>query len=266
MRIGVTGSTGLLGTEVIQAINNSGYEACELRRNALSHTTSLSDTINLLASLGVSAIIHCSANTNVELCEKDPKRCWVENTLFSETIATAAARLDIKVVFISSTGIYGQGQSTPYIEYDRVAPTTVHHNSKYQAENFIKSCHQDYLIIRTGWLFGGNWNSKKNFVATRIKEAKLSKGAMLSNATQFGNPTYAKDVADTIIQLMDVGHVGVFNCVSAGVASRHDYVSEIIDIAGLKVEVLPAEKPCLTGLQKCPIMNLPRTLNLRLLG
>lgn len=266
MRIGVTGSTGMLGTEVIKAINTSGYEAYELDRNVLSHTTSLSDTVNLLDSLEINSIIHCAANTNVELCEKEPEKCWVENSLFPETLTTAAARLGIKLVFISSTGIYGQSKSTPYIEYDTVTPTTVHHKSKYQAENFIKSCHQDYLIIRTGWLFGGNWDSKKNFVANRIKEARSSGGTILANARQFGNPTYAKDVAETIVQLIRAGHVGVFNCVSEGVASRYEYVAEIINIAGLQVKVLPAEKTLFERLAKVSDNESATNFKLQALG
>ncbi|WP_394392264.1 SDR family oxidoreductase [Shewanella woodyi] len=266
MKIGVTGSTGMLGTEVVTAVKAAGYDAFGFSRNELSHTTSLSDSINLLASLSIDVLIHCAANTNVELCEKEPQLCWIENCLFSEILAIATEKLGIKLVFVSSTGIYGEGKSTPYFEYDEVGPTTVHHSSKYKAENFIKSYNKECLIIRTGWLFGGRWHSKKNFVANRIKEAVSSEGTIFSNATQVGNPTYAKDVAYTIVELIDLGYVGVFNCVSEGVASRFEYVAEIMKIAKVNVDVLPAAKASFNRLAKVSDNESAENFKLKALG
>lgn len=242
MRIGVTGSKGMLGSEVMNVAKFSGHEAFGFSRDELSHTTSLKDTVHLLSSLSIDVLIHCAANTNVELCEKEPELCWIENSLFTETLAIASETLGIKLVFISSTGVYGNWKSTPYLEYDDALPTTVHHRSKYYAEKFIKNYNKNSLIIRTGWLFGGNWYSSKNFVANRIREAKKSSGEITSNITQVGNPTYTKDVVETIIELLDIGYAGVFNCVSEGVASRYEYVAEIVRIANVDVEVLPASK------------------------
>ncbi len=269
MRIGVTGTTGMLGSEVVKAIESvgyTGYEASRLTRGELSHSTSLEEVVNLLSSLDLGVLVHCAANTNVELCEKEPASCWIENCIFSEILAMATDKLDIKLVFISSTGIYGDWKTTPYIEYDEAAPSTVHHKSKYSAENLIKSHNKNHLIIRTGWLFGGNWHSKKNFVANRIREAEASEGTIYSNSTQVGNPTYAKDVADTIIELVRLGYVGVFNCVSEGVASRHEYVAEIMEITKLNVKVLPAEKSTFNRVAKVSDNESADNFKLKALG
>ncbi|MCC2524561.1 SDR family oxidoreductase [Vibrio coralliilyticus] len=266
MRFGVTGSTGMLGTELLKAISTAGYDAVGLRRSELSHETSLEDTVIFLRAMNINVLIHCAANTNVELCEKEPSSCWIENCLFSEILATAAEKLNIKIVFISSTGIYGDWKDSAYIEYDKVLPTTVHHESKYNAENFIKSHNRDYLIIRTGWLFGGNWHSSKNFVANRIKEAKACDGKIYSNATQIGNPTYAKDVAEIIVELSTAGHIGVFNCVGDSAASRYEYVAEIVKIAQLSVEVLPAQKSSFNRVAKVSDNESAENFKLRALG
>ncbi|MGF1721721.1 NAD(P)-dependent oxidoreductase [Vibrio kyushuensis] len=266
MRIGVTGSTGMLGSEVVKAISSSGYEPLSLTRSKLSNHTSLEEVVKLLSTLNLKVLIHCAANTNVEFCEEQPESCWIENSLFSEILATATEKLGIKLVFISSTGLYGDWKATPYIEYDKVSPTTVHHKSKYSAENFIKSHNKDYLIIRTGWLFGGNWQSKKNFVANRIVEAKASDGIIYSNATQVGNPTYALDVASTIVELITLEYVGLFNCVSEGTASRHEYVAEILRIAQIDVKVLPAEKNTFNRLAKVSDNESATNFKLNALG
>lgn len=266
MRIGVTGSTGMLGTEVVKAIKASGYEPIGLNRNDLSHNTALDQVIDLLSLIKIEVLIHCAANTNVELCEKEPGSCWVENVLFSEILAIATEKLGIKLIFVSSTGVYGDWKSKPYIEYDDIKPTTVHHRSKYFAENFIKSHNKKYLIIRTGWLFGGNWHSSKNFVANRIKEAKSSDGKIYSNSTQVGNPTYAKDVAHTIIQLINMDYVGVFNCVSEGITSRYGYVAEIIKIANIDTKVLPASKVVFERLAKVSDNESAENFKLKALG
>ena len=130
----------------------------------------------------------------------------------------------------------------PFIEDDLTKPTTIYHKSKLFAERMIEKRLKNYLIIRTGWLFGGTKNSRKNFVVNRFIEAKKSEGEIFSNINQKGNPTYTNDLVKNIFTLIDENMVGLFNCVNKGFASRFDYVNEIINLFKINVDVKKVDK------------------------
>jgi dTDP-4-dehydrorhamnose reductase len=94
--------------------------------------------------------------------------------------------------------------------------------------------------VRTGWLFGGDAQAAKNFVAKRILEARMSNsGFIQSNQQQRGCPTFVEDLATRVLDLISLNACGIFNAVNSGSASRFEYVGEIISRAELDVEVRP---------------------------
>lgn len=238
MRILITGSSGLLGNELCCYLTEKGEQIYTLnhRDYNLSDRSFFFDILS-----GIDCIIHAAANTNVEACEIDPASCYRDNTLLTERLASVAARSNCKFVYISSTGIYGSSRVfEPYTEYDSVSPTTHHHNSKWLGEQAVKQFSNDFLIIRAGWLFGGNPDNPKNFVARRIEDALSSTNKKIfSNNDQIGVPTYVGDFATKLYELIKNDEVGVFNLVNQGVASRFEYVSKIINSANIDVEILP---------------------------
>lgn len=242
MKILLTGATGLLGSAIVAAAHRRGVICDPLSRPA----TSLQGiTVAALASQlqGYEVLIHAAANTNVEQCEIAPDDCYRDNFLLTELLATAAAQANVRMVFISSTGIYGEGQQTPFREYDSVYPQTHHHRSKAMAEQAVTALDARNLVIRTGWLFGGAATNPKNFVARRIDEARAAlegKGYIESNTEQRGVPCFNQDVAARILDLIDANWSGVYNCVNTGSASRYEYVRAIVELAGLSVEVKPS--------------------------
>ncbi len=239
MNIAITGSKGLLGSTLIKSSTARNMQSFGVPREELDPARSLKEITEYFKLKEVNVIIHCAANTNVELCETQYDQCYFDNVILTELLANVCTLLDIKLVFISSTGIYGEAQNEPYNEYSDVHPTTVHHWSKWHAESNLAAILNNHLIIRTGWLFGGDWDMPKNFVANRIKEAKSSSGCISSDVSQKGCPTYVNDVAGIIFDLIGSEWCGTFNCVNKGFATRFEYVAEIVKLSGLDIEVKP---------------------------
>ncbi len=239
MKIAITGGNGLLGSTLLRQAKMLDVEAVQLTRDIFNCKTTLSMLTTFLEKVGCSVLIHCAANTNVEACEDDVLTCYKDNVLLTELLINACRINSIKLVFISSTGIYGNYQDAPYCEYDDVFPTTNHHRSKWLAEQKINQLLTDFLIIRTGWLFGGDWSMNKNFVANRIKESLNAVGSLSSDDSQYGNPTYVHDVSAHIFKLIEQNWCGTFNCVNKGRASRFEYVSEVIRLSGINILVEP---------------------------
>lgn len=240
MRIALTGASGIFG------------EALSARATAAGHTIVPVPREQLLEGRGrlravaadADVVIHAAANTNVEACELDPAVCYRDNLLLSELVAEACHLEGRKLVFISSTGVYGPRQDLPYAEYDAAEPPTHHHRAKHLAEQSVLAFSRRNLVLRTGWLFGGSTIKPKNFVARRLEEATAALQAgrteMAANPLQRGNPSFTDDVADRLLQALDRDESGTFNAVNTGHASRLEYVQAILDAAGLALRAVPA--------------------------
>ena len=235
-KIFLTGSNGLLGSSIQRVLNLSGE--CEII--SLKHHEILCiDSSELREYLvDVDWIIHCAAQTNVEQCEIEPEICYINNCFLTEKIISCS-RLNSKILYVSSTGVYGNHEIRPYHEYDRVNPTTVHHRSKHLAEAAILNRNADNIIVRTGWLFGDL--SKNDFVAKIMDQAKKSPNTINSDNQQIGCPSYAQDVAKVCIDLLQIGAYGIFNVVNTGSTSRYGYVSRIIGSIRSEITVNPVK-------------------------
>ena len=186
----------------------------------------------------------------------NPNECYYDNYLLTDRIAQICAEIELPLLYLSSTGVYGRQQIIPYKEYNAALPTTHHHRSKYLGEKSVLIASKKNLVVRTGWLFGGNSSQKKNFVWNRIREAlvaKKSKLPIFSNNEQFGCPTFSDDLASQLLLLMKGNYTGIFNVVSEGNASRFDYVRSIINIANISVEI--KKKPANEFNRKADVSN-----------
>lgn len=237
MKILVTGASGLLGSEIVNSAKESGFDCCALDR--IWFLGASADERSAILS-GCDVIIHSAANTDLEQCEIDQEKCFFDNCYLTELLYQHSVSSGVKFVYISSTGVYGRHKSQPYHEYDVVSPTTVHHRSKYVSENIVLRS-VDTLVIRTGWLFGGALGQKKNFVAKRLAEIRTANGPIFSNSVQIGSPTYTRDCAVRLLELLYHNCSGVYNVVNGGAASRYDYVKMIAGLSRYSVDVLPSD-------------------------
>lgn len=233
----VTGANGMLGSNILKFMTYEdviGYSHSEL------DITDNNVVQNLLRSEKPDIIIHTAAFTNVEVCEVEPEKAYLINTLGTQNLVNYALEHNVLFIYISSTGIYGKQQDTAYIEFDGVHPTTIHHKSKYEAEKIVQNHLDRYLILRSGWLYGGDKSHEKNYVYKRYLGLKDS-DVNYSVASQVGNPTYVKNLVKQIEVLISSNQYGLYNCVDhAKNISRYHYVKKIGELFELKCEVRKA--------------------------
>ena len=162
---------------------------------------------------------------------------------------------------------------TQYVSLDKLIkqidftkPKTIYHKSKLMAENEVVDELEHYIIIRTGWLFGGNNNSPKNFVRNRLLEAQNSKDIIKSNIDQHGNPTFTEDVVSNTYSLIKNDHIGLYNCVNKGFATRYEYVNEILKNDGRKNKIEPVRKSEFNRLANVSNNEMANNKNLNKVG
>jgi dTDP-4-dehydrorhamnose reductase len=259
MKVLVTGSNGMLGRNLVNLLPYKiiGFDSSSL------DITNPEKCNKVLENEKPNIIIHTAAYTNVEGCEINPDKAYFINTIGTQNLVNYCIDKDILFICISSTGIYGTHKIiNPYNEFDEVNPTTIHHKSKYEAEKIVQNHLSKYLILRTGWLFGGDITHAKNFVYKRYLEAKENK-IIYSDSSQIGNPTYIKDLIKQIEVLINKNQFGIFNCVNeANNISRYDYVQTIVELFEVNSKVEVASKDMFKGVAS--VSNNESALNYKL--
>jgi|SaaInl8_200m_RNA_FD_contig_91_593871_length_4096_multi_3_in_0_out_0_5 dTDP-4-dehydrorhamnose reductase len=235
-KVFITGSNGMLGSNLLKLLpfDTIGFSSNEL------DVTNSKQCINILKKEKPDILIHTAAYTDVESCEINQDKAYLVNSMGTQNLVNYCIDKDILFIYISSTGIYGtKKENESYNEFDNVNPTTIHHKSKYEGEKIVQNHLSKFLIIRTGWLFGGDKLHNKNFVYKRYLEAK-DNSEINSDNSQIGNPTSIKDLVNQIKVLIDNCQYGIFNCVNeAENISRYYYVKKIVELfeCNCKVEV-----------------------------
>ena len=84
-------------------------------------------------------------------------------------------------------------------EEDTVSPLGIYGESKWQGEEAIRQNLNNYLILRVAWVFGTQGN---NFVKTMLRLGK-ERDELNVVADQYGGPSPAKDIAKTLITLVN---------------------------------------------------------------
>jgi dTDP-4-dehydrorhamnose reductase len=191
----------------------------------------------ILNEINPDIIFHSAAYTDVDGCEVNSSKAHRVNVLGTKNIVNYCSNHAKKIIYISSTGIYGERKIGAFSEKDRPSPTTVHHSTKLSAENLVLESSCESLILRVGWLYGGSIANKNNFVYKRFQEAN-NNTIIYSSSSQKGNPTNCHDVVNQIFLLLEHDETGIFNCVNAATnITRYDYVSEIVKLFELECKV-----------------------------
>jgi len=136
---------------------------------------------------------------------------------------------------VSTDYVFDGAKMTPYETDDPRSPRSVYGRSKAEAEVAITQILPECCIVRTSWLFGVGGRC---FPETILKLA-ASRPAIDVVADQRGSPTYAPDLASTIIQLCHQGAAGIVHATNRGECTWFDFAREIVASAGLPAVVRP---------------------------
>lgn len=182
------------------------------------------------------AVLHLAAETDVDLCQKNPSHGYRINVFGTYNIANAAQRLNSKMIYISSTSVF-DGKRKLYSETDRPNPQNIYGRTKYLGEIIVKDIVPNYLIIRAGWMFGGGPKKDKKFTAKIIKQSNSDEIKAIRDVR--GSPIFAKDLITETKKLIAQDKTGLYHIVNSGTCSRYEFAKEIIRLKNLNVRIVP---------------------------
>jgi dTDP-4-dehydrorhamnose reductase len=235
VRIVVTGANGQLGRAIQHvAAENAGVEIVPFTSAALD-VSDADAVMDALTTARPDAIIHAAAFTNTDACETERERAYAVNAHGAGYVAAVAARIGCPLLAIGTNYVFDGGRAEPYDEFDTPSPQSVYARSKWAGELAAQRAMTNLLIIRTAMVYA---EEGRNFVRTMLALAERGTPIRVV-ADQYGQPTYATDLARGLLALLRNPIPGVYHLTNAGSASWYEWARAIFEIAGLDVDVTP---------------------------
>ncbi|MBI4318631.1 MAG: dTDP-4-dehydrorhamnose reductase [Chloroflexi bacterium] len=233
MRVLVTGGRGQLGSELAAAFR-AGDEVLATGRAELD-VTDRGSVWRVCAEYKPDVVIHAAAYTNVDGCELDADRAYRENALGTQNVALACQRIGAAMTYVSTDFVFDGTKTSPYLEFDDPHPISVYGRSKMAGERYVQSLLDRHFVVRTSWLYG---HGSRNFVKTILTLAE-QRSEIPAVVDEVGSPTYARDLAEALVRLIQEPVYGVYHLSNEGSCSRYEYVKAILEMAGKGTRVYP---------------------------
>lgn len=268
----VTGANGQLG-QSIQFIANqypniqfiyTDYQELDITNFESCHT--------VFAKYKPQFCINTAAYTAVDKAESEAEKAHLINVIGPENLAKVCKEYNTILLHISTDFIFDGTSTQPYLETDIPNPKSVYGQTKLDGELAVQKNWEKHFIIRTSWVYSQFAN---NFMKTMLRLA-LERDSLSVVNDQIGTPTYAVDLAEVLINIIQSSITnkpspfGIYNFSNEGVCSWYDFAAAIFHQKGITIDLqpiptsaypTPAKRPSYSVLDKSKIKN---TFNLKI--
>lgn len=225
MRVFITGAGGQLGKELEKTFRAAGHQVFPFTREQLD-ITNRQEIMNQMQLTSPDIVINAAAYTNVDQCEIEAEKAFLVNGLGPYYLAIEAKKINASFFHVSTDYIFSGEKASPYNEHEDSHPKTIYGKSKRLGEELILRTYKNSSIIRTSWLYG---QKGKNFVKTILNLSSKKTELKVVN-DQIGSPTYAKDLAEAILKLINIPF-GIYHVTNSGSCSWYDFAKEIVMVS-----------------------------------
>jgi len=194
--------------------------------------------------------INCAAYTAVDNAEDEKELAFEINEAAVKRLAENCLKHNTTLIHISTDFVFNGDSSIPLTELLPTNPVNVYGLSKLKGELQVQELMEQYYIIRTSWLYSEKAN---NFCKTMLKLAQ-SRDSLTVIYDQVGTPTYAMDLAELIINIIqnDTKAYGLYHYSNEGVASWYDFAKAIFEFAEVDMKVTPVASSAFVTKAKRP--------------
>jgi dTDP-4-dehydrorhamnose reductase/SAM-dependent methyltransferase len=224
----IIGSSGMIGSNI-----NFGLKP-------LSHELNITDINSIYTYFNKNPNISCIINlASINLRESEEDICKSINVNINgnTNILNIAMKLNIPYVFMSSGAVFSSNnKNSKFDEESIINPNCIYGFTKGASENVTKLYNKS-IIIRTGWVFGGNQKNHYKFVENTINNFLTNNKIFASNNFN-GSPIYVNDLIDHIKFLIINEKFGIHNIVNDGIATGYDIAFEISKILNVNSDLI----------------------------
>jgi dTDP-4-dehydrorhamnose reductase len=229
----VTGSNGMLGTDLTELLRTAGEQVTAADRRTLD-VTDAAAVDSVVA--GHDVVVNAAAWTAVDAAEEREDEAAAVNATAPGLLAEAAATHGARLVQVSTDYVFDGTATTPYDEDAPVAPGSAYGRTKAAGEQAVRDRLPDaHLVVRTAWLYGAHGGCFPRTIARVARE----RGGVDVVDDQVGQPTWTADVADLIVRLVRAGApAGTYHATASGRASWFEFARAVVVAAGLESSVV----------------------------
>ena len=253
MRILVTGKNGQLGRSIQKLVNTDAKIDINQYSNDfifigkgeldLSSESSIGHYFNNNDKFDV--IINCAAYTAVDRAEEEQELANQVNHLAVKQLAGIAKEQKAKLIHISTDYVFDGESDKAYLETDETNPINVYGKTKLAGEKALQEIMpNDAIIIRTSWVYSEYGN---NFVKTMLRLGK-ERDEINVVSDQIGSPTYATDLAQAIMAIVNSDTFTqanvdseIYHYSNEGECSWYDFAKTIFELSNVSCNVSPIE-------------------------
>ncbi len=237
MKILVTGSNGQVGSELRELAK--AYPNIDFLFTDRA-TLDISDKImsaRVIKEFRPDYLINAAAYTAVDKAEEDSLDAIKINATAIEILSEICAQHNIWMMHISSDYVYHIHPDRPLLETDETKAQGVYAKTKLDGDQVLLNSKSEYCILRTSWVYSYYGN---NFVKTMLRLGR-ERDELTIVADQIGSPTYAKDIAETLLKMIhqiDQSNersqlIGVYNFSNGGITHWADFARKIFEIENI---------------------------------
>lgn len=213
--------------------------------------------------------INTAAYTAVDKAESEWDKAHLINAVGPENLAKVCKEFDTILIHISTDFIFDGTSKVPYLETDIPNPKSIYGQTKLDGELAIQKNWEKHFIVRTSWVYS---QFGANFMKTMLRLASERDTLSVVN-DQIGTPTYAVDLAEVLIKIINTENptpntqrpFGVYNFSNEGVCSWYDFAAAIFHQKGIQIDLkpiptdsypTPAKRPAYSVLDKTKIKKV----------
>ncbi|MEK4064913.1 NAD-dependent epimerase/dehydratase family protein [Peribacillus sp. FSL R5-0717] len=259
MKAIVTGGAGFIGSHLVEELISNGAKVHVLdsmvsgqrdyvHPHAFIHTEDICSTEakKIIVREKPDVVFHLAAQADVGRSIHDPQYDANVNINGTVNILEACHEASVrKVIFSSTSGVYGNLQKAFISEEDLTCPISYYGLSKLTAESYIRLFHQlyglPYTILRYGNVYGPRQTAKGEGGVVAVFLDRIKKGMPLSihgDGEQTRDFIYVKDIVNANIAAVNQGHQETIQVSTAQKTSVNHLLKMLTQIHGSKVNTV----------------------------
>jgi nucleoside-diphosphate-sugar epimerase len=243
VKILITGSSGFLGSHLVQRLANN-HEIFGISKKSDALSKNIGKNILTLKKIpsDIDCIIHLAALTDVQYCQNNPKECFEINFMGTQNMLDLARKNDCKFILPTSSLIFGNPKKPTLSENSPINPITIHGASKAACEIISKSYSNLYgmniITTRLFSIYGPN-NPSYSIIHRIISQLLNNKKIILGNTSTKRDFLFVSDFT-CAIELLVNSNLNGFEQFNIGSGSSNSILSickKLLKISGKSIPI-----------------------------
>ncbi len=211
-KIAVTGSSGLIGRELVKQLKDQGHELVEIdiEINKTTHDIAHAETVHQLTA-ECHGIVHLAAVSRVAEAQEYPLRTWASNVTGTHNILDAALQRKAAdrpwVIHASSREVYGNQPRVAISEDTAMTPLNIYGRSKAAGESMVYGAQDaggNISVLRFANVYGDIYDYSDRVIPAFSRAAVNGTPLRVDDADTCMDFTHVVDVSKGVAKVVEL--------------------------------------------------------------